>query len=381
MASLFADDFEEVDVFLTDIAYCKEEIIRKLEELERILNERKQVLLGEIAYIKERYEKSRETIKTLEKSRASILQSIIKVDNLLISATTRKDVINPLDNEINHLKIAQEIFTKIKVTFGDEEKTNNPTIHTIPSQIFNFNSLYGISIAFNGRKERQDCSSFERFKGYKIYKRQAFISSLWYICVNNDFVFITDAIMHKLLKFNRDGTFVKQIGNFGSRNNEFKYPYSLDIDSGNLLFVCDNDNNRLSVFNTKLEWQKSLTNPILNYPRDVKVNENIYVLCGDKTIYVFSKLFALVRKIKPISKFVNNPFWFCIDKNGHFLVSDRDGGVIKIFTPEGKLDSILGSKVQENEYAYCHDTQGIAINQDGCIVSVSSDINVSLKYF
>ena len=41
----------EVDVFLTDLIHCKEEIVRRLEEIERRVSERKQILLAEIARI------------------------------------------------------------------------------------------------------------------------------------------------------------------------------------------------------------------------------------------------------------------------------------------------------------------------------------------
>ena len=63
---------EEEDEFLRDLMRCKEEIVRRLEEIERRVSERKQILLAEIARIQDRYERSleaRRAVRKLEKSR------------------------------------------------------------------------------------------------------------------------------------------------------------------------------------------------------------------------------------------------------------------------------------------------------------------------
>ena len=57
----------EADVFLTDLIHCKEEIVRRLEEIERRVSERKQILLAEIARIQERYEKTLEARRAVQK--------------------------------------------------------------------------------------------------------------------------------------------------------------------------------------------------------------------------------------------------------------------------------------------------------------------------
>lgn len=410
MAEHYPDDIEEIDMFLAELLQCKDEIVRKFEELDKVLNERKQVLLGAIASIKERYEKSKEItgkIKKLEESKSSILQSLIKVDNLLDSHTTQQDVLSPLEAEIRKLKVTLETFTNIQISFNEELQLMNllesygriyestdisykervvPHFTLFPSQIFQFSSLYGIAITTDGTVYTAD-----RFQGkivmlskdlrnIRLIENQH-LKAPYGVCVNKDSLFVTDAIRHSLIKFKLDGTFVKEVGNFGSRNTEFQYPYSLDVSSDNLVFVCDNDNNRVSVFNSNLQWQKAIVNPGLNYPRDVKVKEKVFVLCGDTKIFIFSKSLKLVKILKSLCNFVKNPFWFCIDNNENFLISDRDGGVIKVFSAEGKLDCVLGEKVQENGYTHCHDTQGIAIYLNRDVISVSSDVNVSLKLF
>ena len=410
MAERYPDDIEEIEIFLAELLLCKDEIVRQFEELDKMLNERKQVLLGEIASIKERYEKSKETmrkINRIEESKISIHKSLIKVDNLLDSNTTQQDVLSPLEAEIRKLKTTQETFTNIQVSFSEETQLISllgsygiiycsteisykeraiPHFTLFPSQIFQFTSLYGITIAADGSVYTAD-----RFRGkivvlskdlknIRLIENQR-LKAPYGVCVNEDSLFVTDAIRHNLIKFKLDGNFVKQVGSFGSRNNEFQYPYSLDVNSDNLVFVCDNDNNRVSVFNSNLQWKNSIVNPGLTYPRDVKVKEEVFVLCGDKKIFIFSKSFKFVKILKSLCNFVKNPFWFCIDNNGNFLISDRDGSVIKVFSPEGKLDCILGEKVQENGYRHCHDTQGIAIYQNRDVISVSSDVNVSLKLF
>jgi sugar lactone lactonase YvrE len=57
-----------------------------------------------------------------------------------------------------------------------------------------------------------------------------------------------DASNNRVLKFTRDGKFVKQWGGTGSNPGEFLVPHQLAFDSQGRLFVADRDNNRLQIF-------------------------------------------------------------------------------------------------------------------------------------
>jgi DNA-binding beta-propeller fold protein YncE len=65
-------------------------------------------------------------------------------------------------------------------------------------------------------------------------------------------VFITDGhepdSNNRVLKFTRDGRFVKSWGGTGSGPGQFIVPHAIDIDSQGRLFVADRDNNRIQIF-------------------------------------------------------------------------------------------------------------------------------------
>jgi DNA-binding beta-propeller fold protein YncE len=71
------------------------------------------------------------------------------------------------------------------------------------------------------------------------------------IAPNGD-VFVSDghedASNNRVLKFTRDGRFIKQWGGTGSKPGEFLVPHQLAFDSRGRLFVADRDNNRLQIF-------------------------------------------------------------------------------------------------------------------------------------
>ena len=64
----------------------------------------------------------------------------------------------------------------------------------------------------------------------------------------------------RVVKFSRDGTFVKQWGGHGSAPGQFEVPHTLAFDSKGRLFVGDRANNRIQIFdqngNFLEEWKQ-----------------------------------------------------------------------------------------------------------------------------
>jgi DNA-binding beta-propeller fold protein YncE len=64
----------------------------------------------------------------------------------------------------------------------------------------------------------------------------------------------------RIVKFTKDGKFVKEWGKFGSGPGEFRTPHALAIDSSGRLFVADRGNHRLQIFDQDgkflAEWKQ-----------------------------------------------------------------------------------------------------------------------------
>ena len=71
------------------------------------------------------------------------------------------------------------------------------------------------------------------------------------VAANGD-VFVSDGhepdSNNRVLKFARDGRFIKTWGGTGSRPGQFLVPHAIDIDSRGRVFVADRDNNRIQIF-------------------------------------------------------------------------------------------------------------------------------------
>jgi hypothetical protein len=81
----------------------------------------------------------------------------------------------------------------------------------------------------------------------------------------------------RIVKFSRDGKFLKTWGTRGSGHGEFEYPHSLAMDSSGRLFVADRDNKRIQIFDAQgnylAEW-KQFGDPTSVF---IDARDNLYV--------------------------------------------------------------------------------------------------------
>jgi sugar lactone lactonase YvrE len=81
----------------------------------------------------------------------------------------------------------------------------------------------------------------------------------------------------RVLKFTKDGTFIKSWGKLGSAPGDFDQPHALAMDSRGRLFVGDRNNNRIQIFDQDgkfLEEWKQFSRPSGIY---IDKNDVIYV--------------------------------------------------------------------------------------------------------
>jgi sugar lactone lactonase YvrE len=123
----------------------------------------------------------------------------------------------------------------------------------------------------------------------------------------------------RIIKFSKDGTFIKEWGKWGSGPGEFKTPHALALDSAGLLFVCDRGNARLQIFTQDGQFLDQWTQ--FGRPSGLYIdrNDKLYVMDADSTS-------------------VNHPGW----KKGIRIGSAKDGKVIA-FVPGHTTDNPDGA--------------------------------------
>jgi DNA-binding beta-propeller fold protein YncE len=62
-------------------------------------------------------------------------------------------------------------------------------------------------------------------------------------------VYVADDDNHRVVAFTPDGTYLRQVGTFGTGDAQFRFPYDVGVDSSGSLYVADNNNHRVQKFN------------------------------------------------------------------------------------------------------------------------------------
>ena len=180
-------------------------------------------------------------------------------------------------------------------------------------------------------------------------------------------VFVSQYGAGCLLVYDLNGTFLRQIGSQGNGEGQLKYPYGITINESNGdIFVCDRGNNRVQIFSKDFLFKSQFGKGILKYPSDIKLtNEYIYVLSYiNPFLYSFNYNLTQVQNavLNSISKHLKNPYSFCIDGAGNFIISDYGQHAIVLFNQEGDLVHKITDSIQ---YPY-----GVTLDARGRIILV-----------
>jgi sugar lactone lactonase YvrE len=155
------------------------------------------------------------------------------------------------------------------------------------------------------------------------------------VAANGD-IFVADGhdeeSNHRIVKFSKDGTFIKAWGRRGSAPGEFDTPHGVALDSKGRLFVADRNNNRIQIFDQDgrfLEAWKQFSRP-----------SGVFI-DKDDVIYVADSE----------SNAKTNPGW----KRGIRIGSARDG-TVTAFIPDTEPDP--DEVVTSNAEGVAADAQG-----------------------
>ncbi|MFH0926471.1 MAG: NHL repeat-containing protein [bacterium] len=211
----------------------------------------------------------------------------------------------------------------VKLTFQQVLPRYNCNPHISPAFIYpkSDNTLLIVDKLdkkiFNYALEEDNLSKIEiQIKGFS-----SFCPACLVLC--NERVYITDCSHHCVHVLDKDFFYRLSFGLFGTREGEFNTPSSLAVDKNGQIFISDQGNHSIKVFNSEgrfiyslgkrgvpaedvvkqsLQLNNTLNDLLLEFPNKIVIGE-------DNNIWVIGKGTQVVQKIKPDGKILHS---FCL---------------------------------------------------------------------
>jgi DNA-binding beta-propeller fold protein YncE len=133
----------------------------------------------------------------------------------------------------------------------------------------------------------------------------------------------------RVVKFSKDGKFIKWWGGKGTEPGQFNQPHSITLDSKGLVYVADRSNNRIQIFDPDGKFLRQWTN--FGTPWGVTVKDDlIYVVDGTDNNCL---LIANIKDGKVLEKIegLKNPTAVAVDSTGAIYVGEVNGTNVSKF--------------------------------------------------
>lgn len=200
----------------------------------------------------------------------------------------------------------------------------------------------------------------------------------------NGTLFVCDSSLKSIMVYDRDGNFLRSIGN----RDVFDRPSGIDVSpDGSRLFVVDtggvrSEKHNIQVFDAvtgelfNTIGTRGIKEGEFNLPRDVKLGKDglLYVTDGGNfRVQVLTQEGDFVRTWgKPGSRFgqFSRPKGITTDKDGNIYAVDAAFGNFQIFKPDGQLLLFIGSRSTTPGPAKYMLPAGIDIDEDGRVYMV-----------
>jgi DNA-binding beta-propeller fold protein YncE len=150
------------------------------------------------------------------------------------------------------------------------------------------------------------------------------------VAKNGD-IFIADgeSTNTRVVKFSKDGTFIKWWGGKGTGPGQFNMPHSIALDEKGRVYVADRSNNRIQIFDANGTFLNQWTN--FGTPWGVFIKDDlIYVVDGTDNNCLF---IASIKDGKVLEKIdgLSNPTAVTVDSTGAIYVGEVNGTNVKKF--------------------------------------------------
>ena len=373
-----------------------QEIEEKFSHFHSLLETRRVSLLERVKKMRELYQQHQELSETIEQLEV-IRKATNEVLKMNLAARTKESAITMWDDKIEELtrkKADLDLVSTLKFVVSSEEffdcvkKMHLREIEAVEyckrrePLVMKGKMGYGEGEVVDPCGISIDDTSYEVFvvDNYKllvcVYSSEGdFIRKFGEeqlngphdICVSGEFLFVSSSSSSVISKFTKTGEFVKCTSLEGENAIQLTSPRGLCVHN-EFVYICNNGHNRIEMLKLDLTFVRNFGSAKLIYPEDIKLFQNqIFVLVQlNSTIHTFNTEHNYLRSIHftGLQSQVSHAFFFTIDSEGNFIVSDHEAGCLKVFNPSGEYVETLGG-------AFLLRPQGVAMDNEQRIVVVN----------
>ena len=347
--------------FIGQLLRVKNEVKERFEDLLFRIERRKIALLTEIEILAEDFMRNRDKF---ENERKKINDVISKAEELGNESVDLRDKIN-LSSKRRMSQLSRQQandwdvdfiwreYSELIESLGEIKVTQTPN-YLMRNEYFSLPILHGksekemgwatgISLVNNNlyiSDSENNCIQIYTQEGEHVNQlRSSKMNWPWAICSRGDVIYVTLLGSHSVAMFNLKGDCLASCGGKGSGSEKLNNPSGLDVCESDL-FVCDQDNHRIQVFDSKkLSHRRKFSLHSSNHPNDCVVSgkELLVLTLSDPCMHSFTLSGELLRQFISWGpgKEVNTSNFFIVDRLCNIIIAELGGNCLKVFSYEG----------------------------------------------
>ena len=193
---------------------------------------------------------------------------------------------------------------------------------------------------------------------------------------SDNLVYVVENGNHRVSVFDSDGVFQFNFGSFGSANGAFKYPVGIAVGPSDDVYVVDKNNYRVQVFDPAGNYLRQFgsfgsANDNLNLPHGIAVDEfeNIYI--ADYNNYRVQKFDSTGNLLLTFGSGPGNqpglfklPTTIALSSNGNVYVTDTFNHRVQVFDSAGNYLTAFGGYGPGLPGKFGYESRGIGIDSD-----------------
>ena len=192
------------------------------------------------------------------------------------------------------------------------------------------------------------------------------------ICCYEDFIYVSDRVVHAVFCFTNIGNFIQKFGKHGSEVGEFSGPHGLAVNkTWKQLVVADRFNHRIKLVDLKTGTMVAIgysEHYVLEQPVAIVVtNEDFYIISTAKNDIIFYD--NNFQWVKCLIREIQDPMYITIDQTNQLYISSYSGHRIYTILPLPK--NVFN--IREVEIGEGMNPTGLAAGSDGTIYAICHD--------